>query len=1001
MSSGKPIVFISYAHRDEPANGEFRWLEFALEYLRPGEVAGVYQLWVDQLMMGGANWEAEIEAKLRVCDIFILLVSARSMASEFILGKELPIVRERDARGEPIHIYPVLLTPTPIIGLDNVRDKNIRPGDGEALSGLSDHLKRKAMARIADEIAGIARRVAAPRDVLAPAIDGAPGAVSGAARLSKVDIGHLPETAYKRLVGRNDELLTLDAAWKNPEINIFSLVAEGGAGKSALLNEWLTRLRSDNYRGADAVLGWSFYSQGSKERATSSEQFLDWALERLGARAKANSAMAKGEAIAEAMTRRRVLLALDGIEPLQYGPGPEAGKLQDPGLRELLRRFAAEPPFDSRGLIVLTSRAEVADIAKWKEGAAPVERVENLSDEAGAALLADGGVKGSQQDSEIASHDFGGHPLALQLLASLLRDTQNGDVLQRDHIRGLLADADNPGHDHARRVMESYEREWLVGQPLLHTILFIVGLFDRPASADCVKELRAKPAIKGLTGQIVGLSDTAWRRAVQRLREARLLSPAEPTNPDALDAHPLVREWFGEQLLRTNEPAWKAAHSRLYDHLRRTTHEGDAPTLADLAPLYHAIGHGCRAGRHQEALNQVYRNRLCRREPNGGLMFYSSKMLGAHGSNLAAISWFFDRPYEWPAGALIAADRAWVLGEASFALRAQGRLREALSVTRLGISMEEDDADWPNASISAAKLSETELLLGEVATARATAQRSLVLADRSGNEAQMILRRATLADALTVAGERGEAESLFADAEARQRQSSHPLLFSLQGYQYCDWLLTGSAFAAARDRAKQTLELGRSKKIVLDIGLDALTLGRAHHGLARPSALERLGENARADAHAAAALLDEAIENLRASGQNTFLPGGLLARAAFRRVIADWPGATRDLEEVEEIAEPGPMRLFLCDLALERARLALARREAFAPLNGVVAASPGPPMLPDPAETATLLDEARAQVATASKLVIECGYHKRNEELLELEAVLARSRRFADLPPHV
>ena len=130
MPSGKPIVFVSYAHRDEPGHprgDDDQWLSFVLEFLRPAEMAECFELWVDQLMIGGANWEAEIEAKLRTCDIFILLVSARSMASKYILRKELPIVRERDAKGEPVHIYPVLLTPTPTVGLENIREKNIRP----------------------------------------------------------------------------------------------------------------------------------------------------------------------------------------------------------------------------------------------------------------------------------------------------------------------------------------------------------------------------------------------------------------------------------------------------------------------------------------------------------------------------------------------------------------------------------------------------------------------------------------------------------------------------------------------------------------------------------------------------------------------------------------------------------------------------------------------------------------------------------------------------------
>jgi hypothetical protein len=168
----------------------------------------------------------------------------------------------------------------------------------------------------------------------------------------------------------------------------------------------------------------------------------------------------------------------------------------------------------------------------------------------------------------------------------------------------------------------------------------MVGLFDRPASDDCLKALRAKPAIVGLTDALVGIGDGDWRRAVARLREVRLLVPVDPAALDALDAHPLVREWFGEQLREAKEDGWKAAHSRLYDHLRRTTREGTEPTLADLAPLYQAITHGCRAGRYQEALGEIYKKRICRVWPDGRIEFYSRFKLGAAGSDLAAISWF-------------------------------------------------------------------------------------------------------------------------------------------------------------------------------------------------------------------------------------------------------------------------------------------------------------------------------------------------------------------------
>jgi hypothetical protein len=47
------------------------------------------------------------------------------------------------------------------------------------------------------------------------------------------------------------------------------------------------------------------------------------------------------------------------------------------------------------------------------------------------------------------------------------------------------------------------------------------------------------------------------------------------------------------------------------------------------------------------------------------------------------------------------------------------------------------------------------------------------------------------------------------------------------------------------------------------------------------------------------------------------------------------------------------MRLFLGDMALERARLALARIEAFAPLHGLIDDGPPKPVAPDAAADGT------------------------------------------------
>jgi hypothetical protein len=102
----------------------------------------------------------EIERNLRCCDIFVLLVSRNSMAANYIIDKELEIAREREARGELV-IYPLLIEPTPEAGLKRVRDFNLRPRDGKPFQRYPLAERNQHMCDAADEIATIAREIAA------------------------------------------------------------------------------------------------------------------------------------------------------------------------------------------------------------------------------------------------------------------------------------------------------------------------------------------------------------------------------------------------------------------------------------------------------------------------------------------------------------------------------------------------------------------------------------------------------------------------------------------------------------------------------------------------------------------------------------------------------------------------------------------------------------------------------------------------------------------------
>ncbi|MDO8398982.1 MAG: hypothetical protein Q7T45_14290 [Bradyrhizobium sp.] len=82
-------------------------------------------------------------------------------------------------------------------------------------------------------------------------------------------------------------------------------------------------------------------------------------------------------------------------------------------------------------------------------------------------------------------------------------------------------------------------------------------------------------------------------------------------------------------------------------------------------------------------------------------------------------------------------------------------------------------------------------------------------------------------------------------------------------------------------------------------------------------------------------------------------------------------------------------------------RLAFAQIEAFAPLSGLIDDSPPKPVVPDAADVMLLKEEATKQLATAADYIKTCGYHRRDEELAELQAVLRGERKFADLLPRV
>jgi tetratricopeptide (TPR) repeat protein len=285
------------------------------------------------------------------------------------------------------------------------------------------------------------------------------------------------------------------------------------------------------------------------------------------------------------------------------------------------------------GLCVITTRMPVADLSDHEGSSALRRDLEHLSSHAGAQLLRALGVKGDEAELRSASDEFTGHCLALTLLGSYLTDAYNGDIRSRNEVTGHLAHDVRQGA-HARKVMKSYQT-WFGEGPEL-SVLRMLGLFDRPAEEKAIAALLKPPAILGLTESLTNLSPTEWRTILARLRRARLLAGEDPHNPGSVDTHPLVREYYGEQLRGQRSDAWKECNKRLFNYYRALAPELPE-SFAEMEPLFLAVICGCNTGLFREALHEVYIPKIQR-----GNAHFAANVLGATGPLLLVLGHFFE-----------------------------------------------------------------------------------------------------------------------------------------------------------------------------------------------------------------------------------------------------------------------------------------------------------------------------------------------------------------------
>jgi len=151
----RPVVFLSYSHRDEQEKEE---LVAQLKVLHHDGI----ELWVDDDIHGGADWEQAISEHIERANVAVLLISASFLTSEFICSSEVPKLLQRRDSGA--------LTIFPIVGKDCawqsvpwLRSINLRPKSGHPVWAGDQDATRQYLAEIAGEIAKAAHASVADR----------------------------------------------------------------------------------------------------------------------------------------------------------------------------------------------------------------------------------------------------------------------------------------------------------------------------------------------------------------------------------------------------------------------------------------------------------------------------------------------------------------------------------------------------------------------------------------------------------------------------------------------------------------------------------------------------------------------------------------------------------------------------------------------------------------------------------------------------------------------
>jgi len=618
-------------------------------------------------------------------------------------------------------------------------------------------------------------------------------------------------------VGREEMLETITKWYKSHEVKIGALIGWGGFGKSALARKWYDSLKENNIQ-PDGIFWWGFYRNPYLDRFL--EELLRYLAQGRIDLSEAKTPWQKAERIKEFITERKYLIILDGLEVMQKEEREEFGVMKDRDLQEILRYIADS---DFKGLCLVTTRFPMRDIETYSSYQG--REIEELSKEDTKLLFEKVGVKGTGEEIDEVWHEFGGHTLSLVLLANYLG--AGGDIKKAKDIPPFYSDNEVGGKAH--RILLWYNKQLKENQ---RQFMKIFSLF-RQAVGESEFDAVFLPRIE--------MEPFHFKLMVDDLCKRRLISKgAENT----YSTHPLIKGYF-ESIFDEEEK--KACHKAIYEYFGKLAPK-EPKTLDEMQPLFEQIYHGCSAGLYDEVLDNVYWERIHRREER-----FIIHKLGAWETDLSLARSFF------PNGDLSQMplvsreeDKSFLLNSAGLSLLSIGKPKEAEGLYERKLKMNVEEKQWRAASVGYRNLADLQFRIGELEKGLESAKKALELSEKANYDQYICISKAYLAWILHLLGKDKEAEEWFKQAEELSVKITGHRDYSITGVFYGDFLISINRINEALELTKTNLEICQRNNWLASIS-------RCHRCLA---AIERIKRNHNeAETH-----LQKAIEIARKIG---------------------------------------------------------------------------------------------------------------------------------------